>query len=272
MSPSPFAPKRIRWFYGAAGAAAGTTLLYLVLASMSPWRPGRFWGLAFGAAAATLFVNAALYPARRRLGAKPWRTAQDWLQLHIYGGFLGTWCVFIHVGFRLPAGQLGWWLWGLSLWTTLTGLLGVAIQKWLPPMMTRSLRVEAIYERIPDLVARRLARADELIRGAPEMLARVYSNDLRPLLATSAPRWAYVTDPVREYDRRLAPLSGLRRYVAGADRERLTDLEAIVREKLELDAHLSAQRALRTWLLLHIPAAYLLLGLLAVHIGAVLVF
>ena len=43
----------------------------------------------------------------------------------------------------------------------------------------------------------------------------------------------------------------------------------IVSEKLDLDAHMSLQRVLRAWLVLHIPAAMALLGLLAVHIIAV---
>ncbi len=41
-------------------------------------------------------------------------------------------------------------------------------------------------------------------------------------------------------------------------------------EKAELDVHLSLQRALRVWLVLHVPPAIALLGLLAVHIFAVL--
>ena len=54
-----------------------------------------------------------------------------------------------------------------------------------------------------------------------------------------------------------------------SDRERLRDLMTIVSEKLDLDAHMSLQRVLRAWLVLHIPAAMALLGLLAVHIIAV---
>ena len=41
-------------------------------------------------------------------------------------------------------------------------------------------------------------------------------------------------------------------------------------EKAELDVHLSLQRALRAWLVLHVPPAIVLLGLLAVHVFAVL--
>ena len=40
--------------------------------------------------------------------------------------------VFIHVGFELPRGTMGWWLLGLSLWTTATGVAGTMLQKWIP--------------------------------------------------------------------------------------------------------------------------------------------
>ena len=56
-----------------------------------------------------------------------------------------------------------------------------------------------------------------------------------------------------------------------ADRDRLRSLTAIVHEKLDLDAHLSLQRALRVWLYSHIPPAMLLLGLLIVHVLAVVI-
>ena len=54
------------------------------------------------------------------------------------------------------------------------------------------------------------------------------------------------------------------------DRDRVGELRAIVTEKAELDVQLSLQRALRVWLMLHVPPAIVLLGLLAVHIFAVL--
>ena len=62
------------------------------LAWWAPWQPGRFWGLTFGTIAAALFVNAGLYPLRRRLLAWPLGTVQRWLQLHIYGSVAARCC------------------------------------------------------------------------------------------------------------------------------------------------------------------------------------
>ena len=132
--------------------------------------------------------------------------------------------------------------------------------------------MEVIYERIPELTARLVAKADAAAQGAAESLQRLYTSTVRPMLLVSAPAMAYLRSPREECDRRLAPLRSLDAFLTGADRDRLTNLESIVREKLELDAHLTFQRALRTWLVLHVPAAFALLGLLAVHVMAVLLF
>ena len=46
----------------------------------------------------------------------------------------------------------------------------------------------------------------------------------------------------------------------------LDDLVSIVIEKMELDAQYRLQRVLRGWLVLHVPPAGLLMGLLVVHV------
>jgi hypothetical protein len=66
------------------------------------------------------------------------------------------------------------------------------------------------------------------------------------------------------------PLNKIRPFVAEADRARLDDLESILQDKVDLDAQLSFQRILRGWLILHVPPAILLIGLLATHVFAVI--
>jgi hypothetical protein len=272
MTRSPAAvlrPRQPRWMASSAAVAASVLAIYVALALQMPWQPGRLGGLIAGSLAAALFVNAALYPARRRWRARPLGTAQRWLQLHIYGSAIATLLVLVHVGFRWPSGLMGWWLFVLTLWTTATGVVGVYLQKSVPLVVLRSLRVEAIYERIPELSGRLLQEADALMDAASEMPSRTYHSELRPLLERPAPSWTYVLNsrgnraPVLDRIDRLTP------FADEADRGRLADLRAIVDDKADLDAHMSLQRALRAWLALHVPAAMLLLALLAVHIFAV---
>ena len=54
--------------------------------------------------------------------------------------------------------------------------------------------------------------------------------------------------------------------LGGEDRGKLDRLEAMFRSKLELDAHYSLQRALRWWLLAHVPFTLVLVFLVIVHV------
>jgi hypothetical protein len=242
---------------------------YLLAAWWSPWQPGRLGGLIAGSLAAALFVAGALYPARRRWGAWPFRTAERWLQFHVYGTSLAALLVLVHMGFRLPAGLFGWLLFALAFWTTASGLLGVYLQKTLPAALARNLRVEAIAERIPGIVQQLARDADAMMSGAPEVLARVYQSEIRPMLDGPRPAWAHVSDVRTGRTRQIEPLEKLARFVDEPERGRLAALEGLVNDKLDLDVHLSVQRVMRSWLVLHVPPAILLLGLLAVHVFAV---
>jgi hypothetical protein len=257
------------WTRISAAIGLVSTVTYLVLAWAWPWRPGRLGGLLFGIIAAALFVNAALYPWRRTWQTRPLGTARRWLQLHVYGSTLAMLFVLLHIGFRWPAGTMGWLLLLLSAWTTITGLAGVWLQRAVPRVMSRRLTVEAIYERIPELMHALVEEADALMAGAPDTIAGAYSGEIRPALATpqASVKWLTGTPPpalaIGESIERLRP------FAAGAERTRLDDLESIVQDKSDLDAQLSLQGLLRGWLVLHVPPAILLMGVLAVHVVAV---
>jgi hypothetical protein len=269
MTRSILRPKRREWFLASTAIALLSLATFAAVAWRTPWSPGRFWGLVFGTVAAAVFVLDALYPLRRRLMGWPFGTAQRWLQFHLYGGVLAALFVLIHVGFRLPAGQFGWWLFALVVWTTVTGLVGVWLQKWIPTMIASQLSVEAIYERIPNLATRLQAEADTIVRGSSDVLERFYSGEVRSSLAGVAPSWSFLADLRGGRERRLAPFRNVEPFLSDEDRGRLKDLEAVVTEKVELDAHYSAQRALRLWLPVHLFPAMALLGLLGVHVLAV---
>ena len=270
MMDSIFAPKKPAWFAWSVLTMAAALVVYVAWARVTPWRAGRAGGLTFGTIAAIIFLIDGLYPLRRPLLSWPFGTAQRWLQFHIYGGMIAMLSVLIHVGFALPVGTMGWWLLGLSIWTVATGLLGVALQKWIPTVIAGTLRVEALASRVPELTARLAAQADAVMNGAPERLWAAYQAEIRPWLERSEPAWAYVANAQAGRLRHDRSVDALDRVAA--DPQRVGNLRAIVIEKAELDVHLSLQRALRAWLVLHVPPAVVLLGLLAVHVFAALYF
>jgi len=257
------------WTRYSVAIAVVSVLVFVAMAWAWPWRPGRLGGLLFGILAAALFVNAALYPWRRRWHTRPLGTARRWLQLHVYGSTLAMLFVLLHMGWQLPAGVMGWLLFGLSLWTTVTGLAGVWLQRVVPRVISRRLTVEAIYERIPELVRALVAEADTLMSGAPEALSRAYAGEIRPALATSRTSVKWLSGTAPEALAATGSVERLRPFADGPERARLNDLASIIQDKVDLDAQLSLQGLLRGWLVLHVPPAVALIGVLAVHVIAV---
>jgi hypothetical protein len=258
-------PKEPRNFTVTAVVCVVLVLVFLGGSFVWPWSPKRGLGLAFGILAALLFVFEMFYPSRRPR-ARPLLTAKNWIQAHIYFGVVAMLAVVIHAGFSWPRGGMGWWLLGLSAWTTLTGLLGVWLQKWIPPSLAEGLRVEALYERIPALIEQLVAEADALMDDASDVLERFYRTEVRARLAKLQPSWTYLLDVRGGRERALEPFQRIGRFVKTEEKEKVEDLMTIFVEKIELDAHYSLQGFLRRWLVLHVPAAGLLMGLLTIHV------
>jgi len=251
----------------AAAAGLLMVLVYATSAWLAPWSPKRGLGLLFGIVASLVFVFEMAYPYRRSR-ARPLGTARRWLQAHVYLGALAFLAVLIHAGFHWPGGSMGWALLLLSAWTTLSGLVGVWLQKWLPIVMSEGLRVEALYERIPALIEHLLKEADALVANASEVLERFYLAEVRTRLAVVEPSWSYLLDVRAGRERALEPFRRMSSFVDPAEKEIVNDLMTIRMEKMDLDVHYSLQGILRRWLIVHVPPAAVLMALLAVHILA----
>jgi len=260
-------PKQPRWALASAIAAAASLAVYVAAGFVRPPEPGRGAGLWFGVAATALFAFEAAYPARRKLLAKPFGSAQSWIQSHIWLGLLAALFVLAHEGFRKPGGTIGWLLLLLTIWVTVSGLIGVFVQKYYPRALARNLSVEALFERIPELVARLPQEAEKLIEGGSEVLLGFYKTEVMPALAGINPSWSYLADVRGGRDARLESFSRIVAFLPEDERGKLEDLKSIYVEKLELDAHYSVQKAMRAWTLLHVPPAALLLGLTIIHIA-----
>jgi hypothetical protein len=245
--------------------SAALVLFYALASHFTPWSPKRGFGLAFGIFAALAFVFEMCYPARRP-AARPLFTAKNWIQAHVYLGMVALLAVIIHAGFTWPRGAFGWWLFVLSVWTTLTGLLGVWLQKWIPSTLAEGLQVEALYERIPALVEQLVAEADGLISETSDVLDRFYRTEVRDRLAKLAPSWGFLLDVRGGRERALEPLRRMIGFADAEEKAKVEDLVSIYTEKIELEAQYSLQRILRRWLWLHVPAAGLLMGLLVIHV------
>ena len=267
--PTALRPKRRDWFKAFGVLALAALVVFMAIDFFYGWSPANTAGLVFGGLATALMAIEVLYAFRRRLLVKPLNTGQAWLQVHVYGGTLAALFVLIHIGFRWPHGLFGLALFLLTLLTTLSCLFGVVLQKTVPTTLTSSIGVEAIYERIPDMVADLRTQADQTIKGASDMLQRFYGSHVQPALVGPAVSFAYLMDVHTGRERLVTDFKGIQSFLAGEDKTRADQLQQLVTRKMDLEAHYTWQNVLRGWLLLHVPLAMLLVAAIVAHIAAV---
>jgi hypothetical protein len=268
---SALRPKEPRNLKVTAAVAVVMVVVYAVATVLGPWSPKKGLGLAFGFLATLLFVFEMAYPWRRSR-ARPLGTAKAWIQAHVYLGVIAFVAVLVHSDLSWPRGSMGWVLLVLSFWTTASGLAGVFLQKWIPATLAESLRVEALYERIPELVASRLTEADALMAGSSDLLARFYRSEARRLMEKVSPSYAFLLDVRGGRDRAIEPFRRMAQFVDPEEKKKLDDLVTLYIEKVELDAHYSLQGILRRWLVWHVPPAVLLMAAVVVHIVGWIVY
>ena len=264
------------WQRGFGVAVALCAVAYLLNITLSEVEPGNVWSLSYGIAATVLLFGVLLFGVRRRVLrlASKYRLGRSraWLSFHIYGGGLFLLLVLMHSGFQWPSGVVTWWLWALSLWTVASGLVGLALQTWIPRVLASGLSTEVLYERIPEMVEEIRRRAQTLVASCDEPVQTLYTRQLAPTFDQPRRRWIYfydITGGIRSRLKEFRYLSGL---LTPEEKEKLVELEQLYRTKLEMDAHYTLQQPLRLWLYTHVPTSLALLAFLAMHLFSVLYY
>ena len=258
-----------RWLKAFAGGTIVCLFVYLLNALFSEINAGNWWGLSYGTVATVLLLGAALYGVRRRKLNYNVGRSLTWVQFHIYGGTIFMLLVFMHSGFQIPKGTMNFSLWALSLWVTVSGLAGVALQKLIPKMLTSGLAVEAVYERVPELVIQIKDRAEKLAEVCSDPVRDFYQKHVAAALAAPSPRMIYYIDITGGIQSRMNQFDYLRKVLSTTEHQKMEELRLLYKTKLELDAHYTLQRMLRLWLYTHVPVSLVLLILVALHIYTV---
>ena len=264
--------KSAAWWFAFIGGTALMVLAFGVNLVASDVHPRTAWGITYGVIAATLLLLAVVYAVRRRLPLRGPAPTYHWLQLHVYGGTLFLVSMFMHTAWRLPTGIVAWAMWTLSIWVVASGALGVLVQKWIPRTLSSGLTTEVHYDRIPELVEGIQARIDTVVRECDASITHVYESTVAPLVAKPEARWIYFVDITGGIQTRLHSLDHLKGLVSAAERANVDELRALVKTKLEMDAQLTLQRALRWWLFGHVPFTIALVVLVVVHLWSVLYY
>ena len=249
-------------------------------------------GVLFGSVGFAFMLFAALLGARKRGPVYRLGRAQTWMRGHLWLGLLSLPILLFHSGFRYGHGLTAWLMTLLTL-VVASGVLGAALQHYMPRVMTREVTMETIYEEIAHVRAQLLEEAEELMKQATGEGKKgteiSVETDAEPSRAAVAVAVAAIDDaaPLRNfYERELKPFlekpaargsalgdaaqagvafNQLRTLLPASLHTAIADLEGICEEERQLTLQSRLHVWLHGWLLLHIPLSLALLLLGAIH-------
>jgi hypothetical protein len=287
------------WFTWTALLFAAATLVYIPYAMTSQTGPsgGSAMGLTFGIGGYAMMLFAGLLGARKKVPV--WRVGrtQTWMRGHLWLGLLSFPMILYHGGFAWK-GQLTAVLMILLFIVILSGIIGAAIQHYVPSQLTASVPLETIYEEIPHVRQQLRDEADQLVSSIcgpltgwdatppgeenepasrseslvatvltevePEDRARfrtIYMNSIRPFLESPEKPDGDFATPTKS----TAVFDSLRRMLPKPVHAVLEDLESICEEERQLSRQRKIYHLLHGWLLVHVPASIALLVLGGIH-------
>ena len=153
-----------RW---AVGTAVATLLIGVSYAAYShslegPPTGGTPVGLLYGIIGSLLMLYAGLFSAKKKLPRLRLGSARGWLKAHLWLGLLSVPFIFAHSAGRF-GGLLERILMAVFLLIILSGMVGVALQQWLPRYLRTNVPAPGMYQQLPEIFGRLLATADTLV-------------------------------------------------------------------------------------------------------------
>ncbi len=233
-------------------------------------------GFASGWVLLGIIAFLSLFSARKRLSFLPLASSSRWFVLHVVCGFLALFLFWLHTGVIWPRGLYEQMLTALFYVTSISGMMGLVMEKVYPTQLTRS-GVEIIYERIPAEIAEIREEVESLILKCTEetgssTLAQHYIETLRQYF--QRPRF-FINNI---FDGQLAQhwvrqqRMVVERFLDEKERNYMDKVFALADKKRKIDFHYTLQTLLKTWLLAHIPLAAAVVAMVIWHIILILVF
>ncbi len=147
----------------------------------------------------TLFgvlVLLTLFNARKKLPFLPLLRASTWMQIHIYVGLFSCVLFGLHTGWRIPTGTFEVTLAVLFYLVAVSGILGLAISRWLPARLT-AYGENVIFERIPALRSAVRREVEEMVvesvgKSQSSAIADFYEAKLRTYFSGTRFLWYHV--------------------------------------------------------------------------------
>jgi hypothetical protein len=275
------------WSAAIVLAGAVVYAIYAASAVQGP-RGGSFAGLAFGIIGYAFMLFAGFLGIRKKYPTKRIGKTTFWMRGHIWLGLISLPLILFHGGFAFR-GPLTLTLMILFFIVIGSGLLGAALQHYMPRTILLTVPKETIYEEIPHQRQQLLADADAMVeaqvldqeliltvdkrwdeplnrqvdeeRAAKEQIREIYRNRIRPFLANPDAKGAELAVTAKAE----ALFTSLRSITAPALHPLLKDLEDICDEERQFIRQQTLYRWLHAWLLVHVPLSVALLVLGGIH-------
>jgi hypothetical protein len=251
-------------------------------------------GLFYGEVSYAIFVFAVLLNVRKYTPLRRVGRAQTWLRAHIWLTLLTLPLVLMHAACRFGGVMTSALMW-LYLLVMVSGFYGLALQQFLPSLQKSRVTLETIYDEIPflsqQLLQAALAMRAELRPtpaaapaadsgrfGAPgggtalvlpprtndlsvAVLLESLDHDIVPYLASHRAH-RYELSKTRFAAEFFRELQG---RVASSYQDSVDQLAAWCEERRQMDLQVKYHHWMQGWLLVHIPASFLLIILTGWH-------
>ena len=226
-------------------------------------------GLITGLMLFAVVILLTLFNARKKLPFLPLLRASTWMQVHIYVGFLSCVLFLLHAGWRIPRGGLETGLAILFYLVSGSGVVGLAISRWMPPRLTL-LGENVMFERIPALRTTVRCEVEEMVvesiaKTQSSTISDFYELKLRRYFSRRRNFWHHIVGYGKPLFKLLSEVQAVDRYLNADERGIMTRIVEMIHVKNNLDFQQARQGLLKGWLFVHIPLTYSMILVAAVH-------
>lgn len=263
-------------------------------------RGGSALGLTFGGGALAIMLFCAALSLKRRV--PHWRIgrAQAWLRGHVWFGLLSVLLVGLHSAF-LAGGALTFTLWILLLTVTISGLLGVLLQQFVPRLLLHAVPGETLAQQLDRQLTNLRKLAEQIVAEAAgsteptgvghttemvrELAAAAYAHPPAAGEPTPPPATPIAPEALRRFHHDYlvpffrgtpaAPLlsrrrsdslfAALRTMTTPEQHPQIEELAALCERRRQLLRQRRLMRILFAWLIVHVPLSWGLLALTVIH-------
>ena len=252
---------------------------------------GTVIGIIYGSIGFGFMIFAGLLSVRKRFPVWRMGRAQSWMRGHLWLGLISYPIILLHSGFSFGHGALTFWMMVLFTIVIISGLVGAALQHYMPRMITQMVPMETIYGDSSHVLRDLQEEAERIVgdicgpvvamsataasasgmsistvvqvmdKAAVVEMQDFYQNEMLPYLKEARARGSALANS----NVAAATFKNLRTLLPTAVHEALNDLENICYEKRQIDLQAKLHRFLHGWLFVHIPLSYALLVMGAIH-------